>query len=622
MAAKIAAEKDSIRLVIVGEVDHGKSTLVGRLLYETGSLPDGKVEAIQEVCRKRGRPMEWAFLLDSFQAERDQGITIDTTHIWFNTAKHQFVLVDAPGHHEFVRNMVTGAAQSDAALLLIDAAEGLRAQTRRHARLLGLLGVRQVVAAINKMDLVDFSQAQYNELAQQTRALLGEIGIDIAAIVPMAARDGDNVASRSANTIWYSGPTLLEALDRFTPPVRSDLQPLRIPVQDVYRIGDRRIIAGRVESGVIKVGDMVLFSPSNRRATVRSIESWPDKTPVMQATAGQAVGFTLEEQAFVERGAMVSHEQDAPVESNELCARIFWFGPKTLAIGQTLTLRIGTAQTRAQLIDIDRRIGTEEIERGGETIERNGIADIRLRTAEILPFDAHDQLPNTGRFALIDGHDVVGGGIVDLQDIPDQRRLLLRTATNLTAVDHTVPAGARAERNGHQGMVVWLTGLSGAGKSTLGMALERMLFERGYQTYVLDGDNVRRGLNADLRFSANDRTENIRRVAEAAALFADAGLIVITAFISPYRSGRDHARQAAGGHFSEVYVKASLAACEQRDPKGLYVKARAGQIAEFTGVSSSYEEPESADLVLDTEVMSIEESLRTLYNYVISRVKT
>jgi len=445
--------------------------------------------------------------------------------------------------------------------------------------------------------------------------------------VPLAARDGDNVASRSDNMRWYGGQTLLEALDRFVPAPNLEQRPLRIPVQDVYRIGDRRIIAGRVESGRLAVGDTVLFSPSNRKARVRSIESWPDRgpgqAPVTQAVAGQAVGFTLDEQAFVERGAMVSHVDDAPVESNELRARIFWFGPKTLTLGQTLVMRIGTAQTRVQLIDIDRRIGPEVVEVGGETVERNGIADVRLRTAEMMALDAHDKLPNTARFALIDGHDVVGGGIVDLHDIPDQRRLLLRIASNLTAVDHAVPAAARAERNGHQGMVVWLTGLSGAGKSTIGMALERMLFERGYQVYVLDGDNVRRGLNADLRFSANDRTENIRRVAEAAALFADAGLIVITAFISPYRAGRDHARKAAGeGRFSEVYVKASLQACEQRDPKGLYVKARAGEIAEFTGVSSTYEEPEHPDLVLDTEQLSIEESLRTLYNYVVGRVKT
>ncbi len=615
--------KDSIRLVIVGEVDHGKSTLVGRLLYETGSLPEGKVEALQEICRKRGRPMEWAFLLDAFQAERDQGITIDTTHIWFATPRHQFVLVDAPGHHEFVRNMVTGAAQSDAALLLIDAAEGLRAQTRRHARLLGLLGVRQVVAAINKMDLVGYDQARYQSLAQEAQSLLGEIGIDIAAIVPLVARDGDNVTRRSANMTWYSGHTLVEALDRFTPPTTQEARPLRIPVQDVYRIDDRRIIAGRVESGVLKVGDAVLFSPSNRKARVRSIETWPDKAAVSQASAGQAVGFTLDEQAFVERGVVVSHEEDAPVETNELRARIFWFGPKILSLGQTLALRIGTAQTRAQLIDIERRIGPEMVESGGGAIERNGIADVRFRLAEIIPVDSHDSLPNTGRFALLDSYDVMGGGIVDLRDIPDQRGLLLQTVGNLYAVDHAVPASARGQRNGHRGMVVWLTGLSGAGKSTLGMALERMLFERGYQTYVLDGDNVRRGLNADLSFSANDRTENIRRVAEAAALFADAGMIVITAFISPYRAGRDHARKAAGeGRFSEVYVKASLEACERRDPKGLYVKARAGKIAEFTGVSSTYEEPEAPDLVLDTEAMNIEETLRTLYTYVIGRVKT
>jgi len=618
----MAGELQNVRLVIVGEVDHGKSTLVGRLLYDTGSLAEGKLEALEAISKKRGRAIEWAFALDAFQAERDQGITIDTTTVWFKTAHRQFVLVDAPGHHEFVRNMVTGAAESDAALLLIDAAEGIKPQTRRHAMLLSLLGVKQLVVLVNKLDLIDFSESKFTQLARDAQTLLAEVGLTPNMIVPAAALDGHNIAKRSDRMSWYKGPTLLESLDSFGPATARDEQPFRFPVQDTYRVGEKRIYAGRIESGRIAVGDMVLISPINRQTRVRSIEVFGAASPVTHAGAGQSIGLTLEDQVFADRGALISHIEDAPIETNEIKARIFWLPKTPLAIGQALRLRIGTSEVPAQVTEIVARIRPTGIDSNARAIEQNDLADVRLRLGEVIPVDNYLDLPATGRFALIDISGVVGGGVVDLHGIPDQRRLRTQAGTNLTAVAHAVQKDVRSRRNGHRGLVVWLTGLSGAGKSTLGMALERRLFERGYQTYVLDGDNVRRGLNADLTFSADDRTENIRRVAEVAALFADAGMIAITAFISPFRAGREHARKSSGeGNFAEVFVKASLATCETRDPKGLYVKARKGEIADFTGISSDYEEPEKPDLVIDTESLSFEQCLEQLFEYVVRQTK-
>lgn len=616
----MSEELQNVRLVIVGEVDHGKSTLVGRLLYDTNSLADGKFEALEAISKKRGRAIEWAFALDAFQAERDQGITIDTTTVWFKTASRQFVLVDAPGHHEFVRNMITGAAESDAALLLIDAGEGIKPQTRRHAMLLSLLGVRQLVVLVNKLDLIDFSEAKFKKLAAEAEALLGDVGLKPNAVIPAVARDGDNIATRGDRLGWYRGPTLLQALDSFGPALSRDALPFRFPVQDTYRVGDKRIYAGRVESGSVKVGDLILVSPINRQTRVRSIEAFG--TTVTEATAGQSIGLTLEDQVFADRGALISHVDQAPIETNEIKARIFWLPKSPLVIGQALRLRIGTSEVPAQITEIVARIRPAGIETDAKSIEQNDLADVKLRFGEVVAVDNYLDLPATGRFALIDISGVVGGGIADLHGIPDQRRLRTQAGTNLTAVAHTVQKDVRSLRNGHRGLVVWLTGLSGAGKSTLAMALERRLFERGYQAYVLDGDNVRRGLNSDLTFSANDRTENIRRVAEVAALFADGGMIAITAFISPFRAGRTHARKSAGeGSFAEVYVKASLAACEARDPKGLYVKARKGEIADFTGISADYEAPEAADLVIDTEAHSFEQCLEQLFEYVVRQTK-
>ena len=607
----------TVHVAIVGHVDHGKSTLVGRLLNQVGALPEGKLEAVEAMCRRRGMPFEWAFVTDAFQAERDQGITIDVSHIRFATPSRNFVLVDAPGHREFLKNMISGAAQCDSALLVIDAAEGIREQSRRHGYLVHLLGLRQVVVVVNKMDLVAYDSARFAEIEQEYRSYLESVGVSPAAFIPVSARDGANIDGPSPETPWYSGPSVLAALENLQSQAPLRELALRMPVQDVYRFDDRRIIAGRIESGQLRVGDEVLFSPSNKIGTVKNIETWNANDPVFAAMAGQSVGFTLEDQIFIERGEVVSHLDRAPKETNVFRGRLFWLGKKPLESGRQYTLKLSTLQTPVIVDRVERVIDTGTLA-GSEAdrLERDAIGDVIFRSRGMLALDDHGDNPRIGRFVLVDEFDLVAGGLIDMDGYPDQRPLMTMRATNVVSVEHRVTDQMRGTRNGHAGAVLWFTGLSGAGKSTLAIELEQRLFAKGYQVYVLDGDNVRQGLNANLGFSPADRAENIRRVGEVAALFADAGMIVISAFISPYRNDRERARAAAGERFREIHIKADLAECERRDPKGLYVRARAGEIEEFTGISAPYEEPENPDLLIDTESKTVEQSIQDLVDFV------
>ncbi|MBO6782916.1 MAG: adenylyl-sulfate kinase [Alphaproteobacteria bacterium] len=608
---------DLMRVVIVGHVDHGKSTLVGRLFNDTGQLPDGKLEAIQEMCRRRGMPFEWAFLMDSLKAERDQGVTIDTSQIWFRHNQRQYVIIDAPGHREFIRNMVTGASNADAALLLIDADQGVRRQSRHHSYLLQLLGVREVAVAVNKMDLVGYDEARFREIETEYRGYLEGIGVRPRRVIPISAREGDNVAVASANMDWYAGPTVLDTLAEFERPESPVDRALRLPLQDVYKFDDRRILAGRIESGRVNVGDELVFSPSNRTARVASIETWNTADTPTSARAGQSVGLTLDEQIFVERGEIASHVAGAPIETDVFHLRLFWLADAPLEVGRTYGMKLGPRRLDATVERIERVIDVDALsDHDAESVARDEIADVVVRTSQLVAIDEHDDLPRTGRAILHDRHLTLAGGIISMGSYPDQREQVTVRATNITAVDHRVDHDRRAARNRHKAGVLWFTGLSGAGKSTLAMALEQRLFDEGYQVYVLDGDNVRTGLNANLGFSPEDRAENIRRVGEVAALLADAGLIVITAFISPYRADRDRAREAAGASFQEIFIKADVATCEARDPKGLYKRARAGEISDFTGISAPYEEPADPELVVDTSDRNVESCLDELVAYV------
>lgn len=608
--------RSQLKIVIVGHVDHGKSSLVGRLFHDTGSLPDGKFEAIQKMCEKRGMPFEYSFLMDALQAERDQGITIDTSQIWFKTQKRDYVIIDAPGHKEFLKNMISGAASSEAAVLVIDAKEGVREQSKRHGYLLHLLGIRQIAVVVNKMDLVEYSESRFNEIEKEYRAYLKDIGVTPTYIIPISAREGDLIVRKSDNMPWYKGPSIVEALDLFSPSLPLTALPLRFPVQDVYKFDERRIIAGRIEAGTLKVGDSLVFSPTNKVAQVASIENW-NGTPFEQVSAGMSVGVTLDEQIFVERGNIISHAEDAPVLTNIFRAKLFWLGRDPMIKGKRYKLKINTSEWVAEVKEIEKVINTDDLSHVDSVrIERGSVAEVVLRVKGLAALDEYSSNPKTGRFVLLEEYHPVGGGIISMEGIPNQRAVTKVKSTNIHEVDYRITPEQRSHLNGHKGGVLWFSGLSGSGKTTLAQELQRRLFMKGYQVYVLDGDNIRAGLNADLGFSPEDRCENIRRVGEVAALFANAGMIVIAAFISPYRNDRHRARAAAPNTFHSIYVKADVATCETRDPKGLYKKARAGEIQEFTGISAPYEEPENPDLVVDTAHKSIDESVALLIDYV------
>lgn len=613
--------RPQLRIAVVGHVDHGKSTLIGRMLHETNNLVEGRLAELEAYSRRRGVQLEWSFALDSFQAERDQAVTIDTTQIPLRTAHRDYTIIDAPGHKEFLKNMISGAAQADAAILVVDAGEGVSEQSRRHAYLLRLLGISQIVVVINKMDTVGHGEARFRAVADELAAYLGKIGVAPRAVVPIAARNGDNLTKPSAAMSWHSGPTLLAALDGLTAAPQPTTLPLRLPVQNVYRFDTRRIVAGRIESGRVRIGDMLIFSPGNQTARVRTIETWPPGPAPNEAQAGQSIGITLDEPIFVERGDLASHDVAPPTLTHVFRARLFWLGHTPLTRGAPYRLKLATRIAPVTVQSIDSLIDTERLAGvDADAVATNEIAEITLRSPSLLALDEYGAVPALGRFVLLDGEDTVAAGIVNMKGFPDERRALTGDRRNVFAAKHLLGVDARSRRNGHRGAVVWLTGLSGAGKSTLAMEVERRLFLRGYQVYVLDGDNVRRGLNADLGFSPADRLENIRRIGEVAALFADAGMIVITAFISPYIADRDRARQAARDSFHEIYIKADIATCEKRDPKGLYKRARSGELAEFTGVSAPYEEPVSPELVIETTAQPIEQSVQTILDYIEGKI--
>ncbi len=591
-------ERELLRIVIVGHVDHGKSTLVGRLLHETGSLPDGKLEMLKAVAARRGMPFEWSFLLDALQTERDQGITVDTSQIRFATKARDYVLIDAPGHVEFLRNMVTGAAQADAAVLLVDAGEGVREQTRRHAFLLHLLGLRQVAVVVNKMDRVGFDRAVFAAIESDVKTYLGSFGLMPSAVIPVSARDGDFIAERTARLPWYDGPTVIEALDAFTAPPTLSALPLRFPVQAVYKFDERRIIAGRIESGRLAAGDELVFEPSGASARIRSIEAWPGPAP-RTAEAGQSVGITLDKEIFVTRGDVAAHGDQRPRAAKSLQARVFWLDQTELKPGDPVVVRLATAAAPGVVSAVASAVDPANLTTESQaTLGRNHVGEVEIRLRRPLPVDPYHFNPLTGRIVVERDRRICGGGIVlhsaREASITEEKR------GPVVAVDSAVTLAERVARHRHRGAVLWLTGLPGAGKSTLARALERRVFDFGGAPVFLDGDTLRTGLNSDLGFTADERSENIRRVANVAAFLAQNGHVAIVALVSPTRADRARAREVGGTLFHEVFVRASLEVCEGRDPKGHYARARRGEIANFTGISAPYEEPVEPEVVVDT----------------------
>jgi len=611
-----------LRIVIVGHVDHGKSTLIGRLFHDTNSLPEGKVEQIRAASEAEGMEFEFAFLLDALLEEQAQNITIDTTQLPFRSATREYVIIDAPGHKEFLKNMVTGAASADAAILLIDANEGIQEQSKRHAYLLSMLGIRQIVVAVNKMDLVGFDQARYDAIRSDYSDFLLKLGIVPQHFIPLSAKLGENIASSSQQMPWFHGPHILGALDGFEVAVEPEGKPLRFVLQDIYRFDERRILAGRVEAGRLSVGDDIAFWPDGKRSRVKSIETWGVEPPRTSGTVGEALAITLEEQIFVERGQIGGSPTDGPAEGREIHASLFWLSADPLELNLPFTLKLGTQSVEARVVEIVRLLDSstlETIEGGRSAIAKNEVADVRIRTRRPVAFDRHDRISTTGRFVILAGKRIGGGGIIREADYESSRDAV--SADNLTWTVSPVTREARAEAHGHRGAVLWLTGLSGSGKSTMATALEGLLHRRGIASAILDGDNLRHGLCSNLGFSNEDRSENIRRAGETAKLMAEAGLVVICSLISPFQEDRSKVRNICsrdGIPFAEIFINAPLEVCEQRDPRGLYKKARSGEITNFTGVGSPYEAPEYPELVVHTADTSPEESLAALFNYAIA----
>jgi bifunctional enzyme CysN/CysC len=599
-------------LVVVGHVDHGKSTLIGRLLFDTNSVPEGKAERIQAACKAEGMEFEYAFLMDALLEEQAQNITMDTTRVPFRTERRQFTIIDAPGHKEFLKNMITGAASADAAILIVDAHEGLREQTRRHGYLLSLLGLKQIVVAVNKMDLVNYDQATFDRIRNELTDFLGKLSIKPAHVIPISAKQGEGLLRPSVHAPWYRGPALLEALEQFraTPPIEG--APLRLTVQDIYRFDARRIVAGLVEAGSVSVGDPIEFYPGGKRSTVKSIETWPvsaaTRAPMGPIPAGRSVAITLNDELFVERGQIGAPPNDPPVEARVFTARVFWLHAEPLRIGDTVPLRLGTQQAEARLIGINRSLDAVSLESSTgpvSEVKRHEVAEVRVRVRRPIAFDAGGKIPALGRFVIMRGRRIAGGGVVDN---------VLRDET-VPAENREITPMSRAALLGHRGAVVWLTGLSGSGKSTLATALEKRLLSSGVLAAVLDGDALRTGLSKNLGFTPEDRRENLRRATELALHLAEAGVVVVAALISPFRADRATVAERArerGVPFAEVFINAPLAECERRDPKNLYKKARAGEITSFTGIDSPYEAPLSPNLELRTDRESVDVSLEKI----------
>ncbi len=596
--------KDLLRFLTCGSVDDGKSTLIGRLLYDSKKLFEDQLATLQSESEKFGTTegdIDFALLVDGLVAEREQGITIDVAYRYFATERRRFIVADTPGHEQYTRNMATGASNSDLAVLLIDARAGILTQTRRHAYIVSLLGIRHVVLAINKIDLVDFSEARFNEIRDGFAEFAEQFQFESIVAIPLSARYGDNVIEKSARTTWYLGPTLLGHLETVKVEDGSAEKPFRFPVQWVNRPNAGfRGYAGTLASGSVKPGDKVVVARTGQSASVSRIVTLDGD--LAEARSGNAVTITLDTEIDASRGDILAAPLDRPEVSDQLAAHVIWMSDEPLLPGRPYLLKSGTRTVGAAVSDLKHQVDIESFKPlAAKTLGLNDIGLVNLSLSEPVAFDLYDDNRTTGSFILIDRftNATVAAGMI---------RFGLRRATNIHWQAINIDRQARADLKGQKPVILWFTGLSGAGKSTIANMVESKLHLMGRHTYMLDGDNVRHGLNRDLGFTDADRVENIRRVAETAKLFVDAGIIVLVSFISPFRSERQMARDLVeSGEFLEIFVDAPLSVVEERDPKGLYKKARAGEIKHFTGIDSPYEAPLNPDLKLDTTTASADE---------------
>jgi bifunctional enzyme CysN/CysC len=589
-------ERATLRFITCGSVDDGKSTLIGRLLYDSNLILDDQIAALKRDTRNYradDATPDLSLLVDGLQAEREQGITIDVAYRFFGTGRRKFVVADTPGHEQYTRNMATGASTADLAVILVDARKGLLTQTRRHSVIVSLLGIRTICLAVNKMDLAGYEQSRFEEIERAYLEFAREIGVSDIRAIPVSALRGDNVASRSDRMAWYQGPALLPFLETVEVHAK-DESGFRMPVQLVARpTGDFRGYSGMVSGGVIRAGQPIIVLPSRRTSQVARIVT--QDGDLAAASSGESVTLTFTDEIDISRGDVIAELDRQPEVSDQFAVHLVWMSDEPMVPGRTYVMQIGTLSVTASVTELKHRLDVNtNSHEAAKHLDLNEIGFCNISLDHAIPFDRYEENRHTGGFILIDRftNATVAAGMI---------RFGLRRASNLSWQSLTVDKSARAGIKGQKPCILWFTGLSGAGKSTIANRVEQRLQAIGRHTYLLDGDNVRHGLNKDLGFTAEDRVENIRRVAEAAALFVDAGLIVIVSLISPYRNERQMARErVAAGEFIEVFVDTPLAECERRDPKGLYHKAREGKIPNFTGIDSPYERPEAAEITIDT----------------------
>ena len=604
--------KDQLRFITCGSVDDGKSTLLGRLLYDSKTVFEDQLSAAETESQKygtQGAEVDLALLVDGLQAEREQGITIDVAYRYFETDRRKFIAADTPGHEQYTRNMATGASNADLAVILVDARNGMLTQTRRHSYIVSLFGIRHVVLAVNKLDLMGYDQAVFDGIVADYRGFAAELGIEHIECVPMSALHGDNVFIASQAMDWYTGPTLMEILETVEVH-RDDAQgPFRLPVQWVNRPNsDFRGFSGMISTGTIDAGSTVVAALSGRAAEISRIVG--PSGDLSRAEAGQSVTLVLDREIDVSRGDIIAEKGHEPMVADQFAAHLIWMDGETMLPERTYVIRLGGATATARVTDLVHRVDVNSLEHlAAKTLVLNDVGYCKLALDRPIAFDPYGEVPGTGCFVLIDSFSnaTVGAGVVDFA---------LRRASNIAWHDMKLDKAERAKMNAQKPCMLWFTGFSGAGKSTIADRLEQRLHALGKRTYLLDGDNVRHGLNKDLGFTDQDRVENIRRVAEVAKLMVDAGLITLVSFISPFRSEREMARSLMeDGEFIEIFVDTPLEICEARDPKGLYKKARAGELRNFTGIDSDYEAPLSAEIVLKSGEREVDELIDQIVEY-------
>ena len=596
--------KETLRFITCGSVDDGKSSLIGRLLFESKCIFDDQLKALESDSKRygtQGEKIDFALLVDGLEAEREQGITIDVAYRFFATDRRRYIVADTPGHEQYTRNMATGASTAQLAILLIDARKGILPQTRRHHRIVTMMGIRHIVLAVNKMDLVNYDAGVFQRIEADYRAFAGDAGLVSLQAIPLSAVYGDNVLRRSDKTPWYEGPTLFDHLDTVNVTDAAGRQAFRLPVQWVNRPHlNYRGFCGRIAEGSVRPGDAVRILPSGRTTTVGSIDFWQDQLP--EAHAGASVTLTLADEVDVSRGDMIVAVDAPPEVADQFQVKLLWMAEEVLVPGRSYLMKLHTKEVTATVMEIRYR---EDVNTGahlaGKVLNLNEIAVVTLTTSQPVVFEPYTTNRTLGGFILIDrlSFATVGAGMIEFA---------LRRSSNIHWQALEVGKAQRALQKHQTPRCIWFTGLSGSGKSTVANLLEKRLHADGRHTYLLDGDNIRHGLNRDLGFTEEDRVENLRRVGEVAKLMVDAGLVVLVSFISPFRAERRMARELfAAGEFIEIHVSTPLAECEKRDVKGLYAKARRGELKNFTGIDSPYELPDAAELVIDTSSQSPEE---------------